>query len=377
MPDDLSDLKEPSFQKAINEFEDLMTQSGRAFLIGAGCSRCAGLPLTADLTSESLTSSVLDATTKELLTAIQGQFVGSPDANIEDFLSELIDLLAIAERRATRGSTSTQVQLNGKRYAPGQLRDATEQIKLAIAKVIDKPVSIGIHWDFIKAIHRPLRPGKPVSSKPVDYLVLNYDTLIEDALALEKLSYADGMGGGTTAWWDVRNFAESALAARVLKIHGSINWCEFPDDPLPRRVSAKLNLPAGNDRRVLIWPASTKYRETQKDPYAQIASIIREILRPQSGSQTVLTVCGYRFGDSHINLEIDRGLRESGGRLTIVAFVGRETRGPTEAVARRRSGAGPSAHLRQEGILSWQRDHNSDRRIALVEVREHHPASWR
>ncbi len=324
MPDDLSVLKQPPFQKAVNELEDLMTQSGRAFLIGAGCSKCAGLLLTAELTTKSLTRAVLDATTKEILGAVRSQFAGSADTNIEDFLSEIIDLLAIADRRTARGSTKTQVELSGKGYSAKQLRDAAEQIKAAIADVLDESVSIETHWKFIKAVHRPLRPGKIVVSKPVDYLILNYDTLIEDALALEKLDYADGMGGCTTGWWDVQTIGKNGLAARVLKMHGSINWREFDDDPLPRRVSAKLNLPTGTDRKVLIWPASTKYRETQKDPYAQIANITRDILRPQSGSQTVLTVCGYRFGDSHINLEIDRGLHESAGRLTIVAFTSDE-----------------------------------------------------
>jgi len=35
----------------------------------------------------------------------------------------------------------------------------------------------------------------------------------------------------------------------------------------------------------------------------------------------VLTVCGYSFGDSHINIEIERALRESGGEMTVVAFT--------------------------------------------------------
>src|SRR6266581_1748468 len=70
-PDDLSILKQPAFQKALDEFEDLMTQSSRAFLIGAGCSKCAGLPLTAELTTKSLASPILDSTTKEILTAVQ------------------------------------------------------------------------------------------------------------------------------------------------------------------------------------------------------------------------------------------------------------------------------------------------------------------
>jgi len=52
-----------------------------------------------------------------------------------------------------------------------------------------------------------------------------------------------------------------------------------------------------------------------------LTSSAREIFRPrEEGSQRVLAVCGYRFGDSHINLELDSALRESEGRLTVVAF---------------------------------------------------------
>ena len=35
----------------------------------------------------------------------------------------------------------------------------------------------------------------------------------------------------------------------------------------------------------------------------------------------VLVICGYSFGDSHIDLEIEKALYQSEGRLTIVAFV--------------------------------------------------------
>ena len=34
-------------------------------------------------------------------------------------------------------------------------------------------------------------------------------------------------------------------------------------------------------------------------------------------------ICGYSFGDRHVNLEIDRALHESGGNLTIAAFTDR------------------------------------------------------
>ena len=38
-------------------------------------------------------------------------------------------------------------------------------------------------------------------------------------------------------------------------------------------------------------------------------------------SQRLLVICGYSFGDSHINLEIDKALHESEGNLTIAAFT--------------------------------------------------------
>lgn len=323
-PDDLSPLKAKPFCDAVDKFEELMTQSGRAFLLGAGCSKCAGLPFTAELTSKALASAELDACTKEILTAIQGHFAGAKDPNIEDYLSELVDLLAIADRRTVRGATKKEIELATKSYSAALLLDATEQIKRAIAGVIDQPVSIETHWRFVNAVHRPVRPGKSVGNQRVDYLVLNYDTLIEDALALEKVLFADGLDGGVTGWWNAETFSQDGLAARVLKLHGSINWSEFPNETLPRRVPKTISGTAVKDRRIVIWPASTKYRETQRDPYAQLSTLAREVLRPPDGSQRVLAVCGYRFGDSHINIELDGALRESGGRLTIVAFASDE-----------------------------------------------------
>ena len=171
----------------------------------------------------------------------------------------------------------------------------------------------------MRAVHRTLRVGR--LGQVVEYLVLNYDTVLEDALALERIPFSDGLDGGVTGWWSPRVFDRDGLAARVLKLHGSIDWCEFPDDPLPRRVGPSLGIEAADERRILIWPASTKYRETQLDPYAQLVDRARGVLRPEQGSQRVLVICGYSFGDAHINSELDRALRESSGNLTIAAFT--------------------------------------------------------
>lgn len=318
-PEDLSALKVKPFSDAVDKLEELMTQSGRAFLLGAGCSQCAGLPLIVQLTQKVRESSAMDASSKEILAAVHANFIGGVSPNIEDYLSELVDLLAIVDRRTERSATKKEVELGGKACSAELLRKAIEQIKQAIAKEIDISVSIKTHWEFVRAVHRPIRPGKTGGNQRVDYLVLNYDTLIEDALALEKILFADGFEGGVTGWWNVATFLQDGLAARVLKLHGSINWSQFQNETMPRRVPKFISLTGANDRFIVIWPASTKYRETQQDPYAQLASLARDVLRPKDNAQRVLVICGYRFGDAHINIELDRALRESRD-LTLVVF---------------------------------------------------------
>lgn len=318
--DDFSPLQKDPYAKALTKFEDLIAQQRSAFLLGAGASTCAGLPLTAALTEAALLSSDLDDLTKQILEDLKEKFDGVGYPNIEDYLSEIIDLLAICERRRNRGAADDKASLNGNDYTLDQLQIATDQIKGAIAKVINCDKNIEIHRRFIRAVHRTQRPGIANFHQRVEYLILNYDTLIEDALGLETLKFADGLNGGATAWWDVSVFDRQGLDARVFKLHGSIDWVEFLDDRLPRRIPPNLSYPNVENKRVLIWPASTKYMETQRDPYAQLMGLARMVLRPDVNTQRVLVVCGYSFGDAHINLEIESALKDSSERLTVVVF---------------------------------------------------------
>ena len=318
--DDLSVLRDKPFRDAVQRFEELLVGSGRTFLIGAGCSKCAGLPLTAELAEIAMKSNKLSDTSKEILAATKVFFDGAKNAQIEDYLSELVDLTAISKRRIERRASQAQVPLGKKTYSHDQLRAAAEEIKLSISNAIDKQVKIDTHQAFVRAVHQPIRAGKAAADTVVDYLVLNYDTVIEDALAIERVPYSDGIDGGVTGWWNPDAFDRENLAARVLKLHGSIDWCEVGEDPLPRRIAPKLQVQNKLEQRILIWPASTKYRETQLDPFAQLSDRARQAMRPAPGSQRVLVICGYSFSDTHINVEIDGALRDSAGDLTMIAF---------------------------------------------------------
>ena len=325
MADDLSVLTSPPFAEAVDQLEKLLSQSKRAFLLGAGCSYCAGLPLMGDMTREVLSNPKVKDETKALLNALVTQFAGAPSATIEDYMSEIVDLLSIAERRKDRSASDCTVQIGGAPYTAEQLANALDDIKAAVAECITgKNITISAHQQFIRAVHGTLQSGKQVEGRSVDYFILNYDTLIEDALALERQPLTDGFCGGATGWWDPKCFCGDNIAARVFKVHGSIDWCVWEGEVLPRRLRPCLGTHAPS-QHVLIWPAATKYRETQRDPYAQILEYMRKALRPGPSSEVVLTICGYSFGDSHINLEVDRALRESEQRLTVVAFTNDES----------------------------------------------------
>ena len=320
--DEIAEVRLEPFRKAVEQFQNLMNSRGAlTFLIGAGCSRCAGLPLTSDLFEKVMLNNDINGTTKEILVTTRDTFAGASNANIEDYLSEIVDLIAIAERRKVRGVPNDTIPVGKGAYSTDDLQQASMEIKRAIGNIIGGSVNLDVHRDFVASVHRPIRVGRIEQSQPVDYLVLNYDTILEDALALERIIYADGIQGGPTGWWHPELFHSREMSARVIKIHGSVDWHLMPEETLPRRLASTIDLPSAADLPVLIWPSSTKYQETQLDPFAQLLEIARRAIRPDSSSQRLIVICGYSFGDSHINAELDRALHGSEGNLTVVAFT--------------------------------------------------------
>jgi hypothetical protein len=63
MADDLAPLHDTKFADCLKELEQLLSQPHRAFLLGAGCSKCAGLPLTLELTDRVANDKNLSADT--------------------------------------------------------------------------------------------------------------------------------------------------------------------------------------------------------------------------------------------------------------------------------------------------------------------------
>ncbi len=319
MPESLALFSSPEFKDLVQDLRELLSQNRVAFLLGAGCSCKAGLPLMSKLTEEVLGHGELGDETRTPLSSIRGVFAGADNATIEDYMSELVDYLSIADRRTQRGATQCKIPLGDNEYTTQELTRALEEIKHVVGLVIEgKDVDVSHHRQFTRSIHRSLQAGK--ASRTIDYFVLNYDTLLEDALGLERVTYVDGFAGGATGWWEPSVFHNDAAEARVFKMHGSIDWCLLKGDSLPRRVRREIRLGA-EQKHVLIYPAATKYQEAQRDPFAQLLQEMRESLRPAPNKDIVLGICGYSFSDSHIDLEVENALYQSEGQLTVAAFV--------------------------------------------------------
>ena len=294
------------------------------FLIGAGCSVGAGLPLMKELTEGILEKLEGDKT----MDRIRQVFKGEKYPSIERYMSVIVGYQSIIDKMEQSGVDDPSVMFgdSNEKVKVAELDDLLNKIKHEIIKAIEgtaeeksaeeRLIDIHDHRQFVKGIHKYLSAGK--KEKSVDYFVLNYDTLIEDALGLEEIPYQDGFEGSVTGWWNPDLLEEKSDRARVFKIHGSIDWCLLSkESSTPKRIRKQIE--TEEQSRVLIYPASTKHQEVQRNPFDTMITSMRNTL--SESKQTVLIVCGYSFSDSHINAVIEDAIRASDEKLTVMAFI--------------------------------------------------------
>lgn len=104
------------------------------------------------------------------------------------------------------------------------------------------------------------------------------------------------------------------------KLHGSIDWIE--QDGQVRRFSLPygtddINLYNQNEDSLMIYPNSSKDRETAEYPYVELfRDFASSIIKPNS---TIVTY-GYSFGDDHINRVLIDMLTIPSTHLVIISY---------------------------------------------------------
>jgi len=322
--------------ECVRQIDALLSVPHQMWLLGAGISRNAGIPLMRPLTAR--VASLLQPQNAQTFDAIREHL--PEEAHVEHVLSQIGDLIAIGERSKTR-----EVHLNSSVHSVEELRTLHAEIQRAIGQTVrfgfipetdetpgatgtrDQPiVTIDGHIQFVRALFHHRRAGLE-RRPPVAFFTTNYDTLLEDALALCRIATSDGFIGGAMAFWDPNSAGrafdqpfspDGSCEAKMYKLHGSIDWCVSPEDIVVRRREG-AGYPDETSARLLIYPQATKYVTVQRDPCASLFAAFRSALN--APHPAVLVVCGYSFGDDHVNEEIQRALMQRDNKVTLLAFV--------------------------------------------------------
>jgi len=332
---------------ALAQIDNHLSCPCQNWLLGAGVSLEAGIPLMTTLTTRIF--ALLDGKRAgPVITAIKNELPAS--AHIEHVLSQLIDYITISER-----SRSGEIIIGGVTYTTEMLSNVHHDILQVISDIVrwgyvpanppelekqgsyDNPiVSVDDHLRFVKGLFVNRRAGLGNRRKSVKLFTTNYDTLIEDALALANVEYYDGFSGGAVAFWN-HPFGtpdpEEKHDACVIKLHGSIDWRVGVGD-LVRRVRLGDAYPVKRTS-ALIYPQASKYLATQRDPFATQFDRLRRAL--SSHNDNILGVCGYSFGDDHVNAEIQVCMQHAENKTTLLAFVNETAGKPPEVLEKWKS----------------------------------------
>ncbi|NOU23762.1 MAG: SIR2 family protein [Methyloglobulus sp.] len=319
------------FESMVENLNQLLGSNNQSWLFGAGISCDANIPLMDQLTDR-VKAIIHDAETNSVNDKNKAIYesLGSDleaDAHVEHYLSHLGDLIALAER-----SKDKNASINGSIYTQQELKVLHSAIVKAIGETVrygykndgttgslsEPIVVIDTHINFLKALFRTR--VNLTSRSNITFFTTNYDTLLEDAMALEKIIVIDGFSGGAMGFWNPDREFNAGITSpnqfHFYKLHGSVDWHRNPDVGL---VRARYGVNYLSDlSEIMIYPQATKYIETQKDPFASLFTQFRTLL--SSSGPNVLITCGYSFGDEHINSEIEIALRLS-SNITFIAFT--------------------------------------------------------
>lgn len=165
-----------------------------------------------------------------------------------------------------------------------------------------------LHSDFARWIRYAAR------KHAIEVFTTNYDYLFEIGFESQYLPYFDGFVGGYKPFFDpisVENDHIMPQWTRLWKLHGSLGWGYDKEE---KRIIRSREI---SDDGIVIYPSMLKYDDSRKQPYSSYIERLSTFLKKDDG---VLFICGYSFGDEHINDTIMNALAQSKS-TTVIALV--------------------------------------------------------
>lgn len=261
------------------------TSERLVFLLGAGVSKDAGLPLMADLTNsvrEALSPPHTDGAHLLLLfqrcvALVSNQQQGYP--NIEAVL-ELLD--HVREFKAGPSARAVAQWAPPFDAALEVVEELAARIRSHIRAALARALASADYLFGLLDFHFDL---------PVDVFTLNYDRLVESMAARFDVPFTTGFGEA----WDPGLLDLDRWHLRVHKLHGSVDWYRLRSRNVVYRGSQ--DHPAFPDepaQEVLLYP--TQGKAAHADPFATLMARFNSAL----ASATVCIAIGYSFRDAHI-----------------------------------------------------------------------------
>jgi SIR2-like domain len=283
---------------------------------------------------------------KNLIEARQEEKTESGSLGFEQWLSVMSNISSLLAQKGTPVQ-SVSFKVDGIEVADLDrlLKDIEASVyglcSLELNAPADQPS--GHHAFFGKLIARDPSLGRS------QIFTLNYDTVIEQALDHLGIFYFDGFSGRVEPKFDptcygldlyfpgdvsegrVRRFDRFV---HLYKLHGSVHWIRSPDGritarqpDLSRLKKWRTDSDGANKAKDLasLWPVdeghlgilptANKFVQTLEAPFSHLFRLFQHRLQ---SPQTFMLVCGYGFGDDHVNSMIEAGLLNVSVTLLIV-----------------------------------------------------------
>ncbi|UWG96250.1 SIR2 family protein [Dehalobacter sp. DCM] len=226
------------------------------------------------------------------------QEIGEDKFNIETFLSN------IEEKKHIIGNGI----LNGLKVE--ELDSLIVETKNQIRKIVcvheeilaKKSLDDLIHVDFAEWI------GRADRKYGVEVFTTNYDYFLELGMEEKSIPYFDGFSGSYKPFFypeSIDDLSYLSKQTKLWKLHGSLGWhLDISIDKNIERVWRKDS----DCEDILIYPSTLKYADSKKQPYIALMDRLTNFLKQPD---SILIICGYSFGDLHVNERILTALRSN------------------------------------------------------------------
>ncbi|SEA17015.1 SIR2-like domain-containing protein [Desulfuromusa kysingii] len=235
-------------------------------------------------------------TSQEMTKTVVAEFDGKMESAVNQIEDEIKSNSETFNVETLLSKISEKEKAVGKEALCGLNKEELTKLRKSIENKIKDIVSVHSHTDF---------PGKELSHDdfakwvkhadrkfPVEIFTTNYDYLLESGMEKQKAPYFDGFIGSNKAFF-YPEWIEDSLPVKdwtkLWKLHGSLGW-DLENDEIIRVSNAKES--------AMIYPSFLKYDHSRKQPYLSYMDRLSWFLKQED---SVLFVCGYSFGDDHIN----------------------------------------------------------------------------